>query len=100
MFDSTSRYFNIETSTLTIKDSDNEKKEIKYVKRRFLPSADAMTILVEHTVTQDERLDNITAYYLGDPTQFWRICDANEAFKPTDLTDETGRIIKISAPNI
>lgn len=100
MFDSTSRYFKIEISTFTIKDPDNGNKEIKYVKRRFLPSANEMTTLAEHTVTQDERLDNITAYYLGDPTQFWRLCDANEVFEPEELTDEIGIVIKISAPNV
>ena len=28
---------------------------------------------------QGERLDNVAAQYLGDPTLFWRLCDANNA---------------------
>ena len=96
MLDPNSRYFNLETSTLITLKGDGEKQEIKFIKRRFLPSADDMTTLVEHNVTQEERLDNITSLYIGDPTQYWRICDSNEVAKPTELTDEIGRAIKIS----
>jgi hypothetical protein len=38
-----------------------------------------------------ERLDNITARDLGDPEQFWRLCDANNAMHPDGLTAEEGR---------
>jgi hypothetical protein len=100
MFDQTSRYFNIETSTLTVETNSGEKKEIKYVRRRFLPPDGEMTILAEHIAKQEDRLDNITALYIGDSTQFWRICDANEVFNPPDLTSEVGRIIKISIPRL
>jgi hypothetical protein len=51
-------------------------------------------------VTQGERLDNITARYLGDPLQFWRLCDANGALDPEELTDETGRTIAITMPQL
>ena len=37
---------------------------------------------------QGDRLDNIAARYLGDPEQFWRICDANGAMRPDELTDD------------
>ena len=36
-----------------------------------------------------------TAQYLGDPEQFWRICDANDAMRPDDLTAEVGRRLLI-----
>ena len=54
--------------------------------------------LLEHLVTQGERLDNVTAKYLNDPTQFWRVADANQASRPEELTDEIGRRIVISLP--
>jgi len=73
---------------------------IAYKRRRFIPPTDGQTTLVEHTVTQGERLDNITARYLGDPLQFWRICDANLALDPEELTDETGRTIVITMPQL
>lgn len=96
MFDPTSRYYNIETVTK----GDETTGEVRYVKRRFIPSSEGQTTLVEHKVAQGERLDNITARYLGDPTQFWRVADANNVLRPEELTEETGNIIKIALPNM
>jgi len=36
-------------------------------------------LLQEHAVTEGERLDHIAAKYLGDPEQFWQLCDATGA---------------------
>jgi hypothetical protein len=99
MFDPTSRYFAIETSTVTVPDADYGTHEIRYVKRRVIPATESMQTLVEHTVTQGDRLDNVTARYLGDPTQFWRVCDANNVVQPEEL-EETGRVVKIALPNV
>lgn len=99
MFDPTSRYFNLETKTINVPDSEDGTREIRYVRRRTIPSAESLTTLVEHTVAQGERLDQTTARYLGDPTQFWRVCDANNVLQPEEL-EETGRVIKIAMPNI
>jgi hypothetical protein len=100
MFDPTSRYSNIEVATLPATDVDGLPREIRYVKRRFIPPREGTTTLVEHTVTQNERLDNITARYLGDPTQFWRVCDANNVLEPNALTDSVGNIIEIALPKL
>lgn len=99
MFDPTSRYFNIATATISVPDRDDGTRETRYVKRRIIPGGEGMTTLVEHTVTQGERLDLITARYLGDPTQFWRVCDANNVLQPEEL-EQTGRVIKIALPNM
>lgn len=99
MFDQTSRYYSIGTVTISVVDPDGETRDIRYVKRRIIPSSDGMTTLVEHTVAQGERLDLITSRYLGDPTQFWRVCDANNVLEPEEL-EETGRVIRISLPNM
>jgi hypothetical protein len=99
MFDTTSRYFNLETATINVPDSEGGTREIRYVRRRIISSTDSQTTLVEHTVAQGERLDMITARYLGDPTQFWRVCDANNVMQPEEL-EETGRVIKITLPGI
>ena len=45
-----------------------------------------------------ERLDNIAAQYMGDPTLFWRLCDANNAMRPEELTETIGRILRITLP--
>jgi len=100
MFDPTSRYYNIEVATLAVIDGDGLQREIRFVKRRFIPPSNGTTTLVEHTVTQGERLDNITARYLGDPTQFWRVCDANDVLQPNELTDTPGTRIKIALPKL
>jgi hypothetical protein len=100
MFEPTSRYYTIETANITMTTGDGDRREVRYVKRRFIPSSEGMTTLVEHRVAQGERLDNITARYLGDPTQFWRIADANNVLRPEELTEEIGTVIKIALPNM
>lgn len=57
-----------------------------------------MTVMAEHLVTEGERLDNITARYLVDPEQFWRLCDANNAMRPDELTEVIGRRLMIPLP--
>jgi hypothetical protein len=94
MFDFTSRYYSIETVIYTGPDGRSHS----YKRRRFLPQGEEMTVLAEATVTQSDRLDLITARTLGDPLQFWRVCDANNALNPFDLTDEVGRRLKIPMP--
>ncbi|MDW7725695.1 MAG: hypothetical protein SCH70_01050 [Candidatus Methanoperedens sp.] len=94
MFEHTSRYYTLETATFTRHDG----RIIAYKRRRFLPKAETMTTLAEVTVTQGDRLDLITFRTLGDPEQFWRVCDANNAMKPSKLTEEIGKIIRIPLP--
>ncbi len=93
-FQPTSRYFGIETATIETPDGTT----IIYLKRRFVPSPERFSLLQEHVVTQGERLDNITARYLGDPEQFWRVCDANGAMRPDELTETIGRRLRITLP--
>src|SRR6185295_1509824 len=94
MFSTRSRYYSLATLKYTMPDGT----EIGYVSRRFLPAADEFDLLVEHRVAQNERLDNISARYLEDPEQFWRICDANEAMSPFELTAMPGNTIRITLP--
>ena len=93
-FSPTSRYYLIETTTMTLPD----ETVIRYLRRRLLPALDRFTLLQEHVVTQGDRLDNITARYLADPEQFWRVCDANTAMRPDALTETVGRRIRITLP--
>ena len=91
MFSATSRYYDVETAKWVAADG----REIVYLRRRFLPDASRVVLLAEHAVTQGEGLDNITARYLGDPEQFWQLCDANTCLHPAELTDEIGRRLLI-----
>lgn len=94
MFAATSRYKPLPTSTYATPDG----RKISYVTRRFLPQPDSFSLLLLHTVTDSDRLDNVTNEYLDDPQQLWRVCDANDAMSPFDLTETTGNIIKITLP--
>jgi len=94
MFSMTSRYFSIPTAKLEKADGET----IVYVCRRFVPPPEAFALLQEHEVTQGERLDNITAHFLGDPEQFWRVCDANRAMRPEELIETIGRKLRITLP--
>lgn len=93
-FPPTSRYSGIETATL----ETVEGETVIYLRRRFVPQPERFTVLQEHTVVQGDRLDNITARYLNDPEQFWRICDANRALRPDELTETIGRKLRITLP--
>ncbi|MGH8615969.1 MAG: LysM domain-containing protein [Gammaproteobacteria bacterium] len=93
-FPPTSRYYTIETATLETRDG----RTVIYLKRRFVPSPERFSLLQEHLVVQGDRLDNITARYMGDPEQFWRVCDANRAMRPDELTETIGRRLRITLP--
>lgn len=94
LFPSNSRYQNVETRKLTRPDGS----ELVYLARRFVPPPERMALLQEHLVVQGDRIDNIAARYLGDPEQFWRICDANRARRPAELTEAIGRRLRITLP--
>jgi len=94
MFSHTSRYYSLETVRLTTV----EGRDIAYKRRRFVPDRSGSQTLVEVVVTQGDRLDNITGRTLGDPEHFWRVCDANNAMNPVDLTHDIGRRLRIPLP--
>lgn len=94
LFPPTSRYYGIDTATIEATDG----RVTIYIRRRFVPAPERFALLLEHSVTQGERLDNITARYLGDPEQFWRVCDANGAMRPEELTEKVGRRLRITLP--
>jgi hypothetical protein len=92
-FPSTSRYSGVETATYTGADG----RTVAYLRRRFIAPPERFALLQEHLVRQGERLDQLTARYLGDPEQFWRVADANAAMRPAELEEE-GRTVRITLP--
>lgn len=98
MIDTSSRYYGNDILTLHVTDSDGIHRKVQYICRRIIPQYDDETVIMEHFVEQNERLDNITARYLGDPRQFWRICDANKTMHPDELTASIGATIRITLP--
>lgn len=93
VFAPTSRYAGIATAQIEI-----GGETVTYVRRRFLPQPETLAVIAEHVVTQGERLDHIASRYLGDPEAFWRICDANRAMRPQELTETVGRRLAITLP--
>jgi hypothetical protein len=94
LFPPNSRYAGIDTGTLTTVEGNT----IVYVRRRFVPPPERFALLQEYTVVEGDRLDNLAAKFVGDPEQFWQICDANAAMRPEELTEIVGRILRITLP--
>jgi hypothetical protein len=93
-FPPNSRYHKLEVKKLEQLGQD----PIAYLKRRFVPSPDRFATVQEHRVSQGDRIDNLAAKYLGDPELYWRLCDANGALRPDDLTRTPGQTLRITLP--
>jgi hypothetical protein len=93
MFQPDSRYAAIEQATIRTPDG----RSVAYKRRRFVPPGESMPLLVEVTAAQGERIDLVANRTLGNPEQFWRICDANDVLDPAELL-EPGRRIRIPVP--
>jgi nucleoid-associated protein YgaU len=93
LFSPTSRYYGIAVQTI-----ESGGRTTAYIARRFLPQPDKFQLIQEYTVRDGDRLDNIAGRALGDATLFWRLCDANNAMKPEELTAVAGSKIKITMP--
>jgi hypothetical protein len=88
-----SRYRGIDTGTLVTPSGDT----IVYLRRRFVPAPENLSLIQQVSLKQGDRLDNIAAQYLSDPELFWRICDANRALRPDDL-ETPGMTLDIALP--
>jgi hypothetical protein len=93
-FPPTSRYYDTPTKTIASADGEN----LVYLARRFCPPSSSFALLRLHGVLAGERLDVIANAELGDAQAFWRICDANDAMRPDDLTATVGRRLRIALP--
>jgi hypothetical protein len=94
LYPPTSRYYGLATAVLTTA----EGREVRYLRRRFLPDPAALVTIGEHRVADGERLDTLAAQYLGDPLQAWRIGDANFSLRLEALVAETGIRIRLTLP--
>ena len=91
MFFKGSRYEKVPEATLT----DANGRVIRYKTTRFI---DDPLALVGHRVLNGERLDHIAWQHFRDAERFWRICDANNALRPDELTETMGRRLRITLP--
>jgi hypothetical protein len=90
----TSRYYGL----TVLKLDAGSDHEIAYLARRFVPPSSQLAMLHTHTVTEGERMDLVASRELGDAQAFWRVCDANDAMRPDDLTAIPGRSLRITLP--
>ena len=96
MFDIDSRYHSLEDASHKTADG----REIVYKRRRFLPQGEALPTLTSVTVIDGDRLDLIAARTLGNAERFWRVCDAENAMNPPELTRMPGRVLRVPVPQI
>ena len=94
MFDPDSRYATLPTAIHTAADG----VEAVYVTRRFLPRAAELLPLGTVAMTEGDRIDLVAFRTLGDPLQYWRVCDANEAMNPEALEGEPGAVLLVALP--
>jgi hypothetical protein len=94
LFPPNSRYHGLGTAFLARSDGE----PLVYLLRRFVPLPDRFALLQEYVVRRGDRLDKLADVFLQDPEQFWRICDANAAMQPQDLTEKVGRKLRITLP--
>ena len=94
MFDHTSRYYGLDVAATTTPGG----RTLTYVRRRFVPRGADLPLLAETAVQQGERIDLVAYRTLGDPLAYWRVCDANDAMDPQELTSEPGRILRVPIP--
>ncbi|MBN1875045.1 MAG: hypothetical protein JXA33_12505 [Anaerolineae bacterium] len=80
MFDSKSRYANLET--YTVKDRRGRTVTVTPV-----PERPIQTLLGYHLLHQGQRLDHLAQKYLDDPAGFWRICEMNDVMLAETLSE-------------
>lgn len=86
-----SRYYGDGVEQITLGDDP----PVAYLSRRIIPQMDIYTQTQNYTVVLGDRLDNLAAQFLGDPTLFWMIAEANGVMDADSLTSEPGRVILI-----
>ncbi len=94
LFTPGSRYYSINTVTYETADG----RTVVHLRRRFVPPPEEFTLQQEHRIEQNDRLDNLASRYLGDPEQYWQLCDANGAVRPDELTENVGGKLRITLP--
>ena len=93
-FPTTSRYHGLATAQLTRPDGT----AVTFVRRRFVPPPERFVTVEQHLVADGDRVDTLAARFLGDPEQFWRLCDGNGVMQPAELVETVGARVRITLP--
>jgi hypothetical protein len=92
-FSPKSRYHQLPLAALTGPDG----REIRYVKRRFIPPPRLDPNDPVHVVTAGERPDHLANDHLGDPELSWQLFDHNLTQRPWELTRHPGSAVRLPA---
>jgi hypothetical protein len=79
----------------TLEHQGADGRVIRYKDIRLIPEPPGFA---KHVVDEGERLDHVAFHHYRDPERFWRICDANLAVHPDELTAEPGRVLDVPPP--
>jgi nucleoid-associated protein YgaU len=90
MFEQNSRYYHLDDLTYT----DDQGKKIIYKSRRILPQSENVKSLVNTTVKNGQRLDQISNSMLGNSAYYWKLGDANASFSLLNL-EKPGTVLRI-----
>ena len=88
MFDRDSRYSQL--TPLTVPGPNGS--QVRIVPIRFIP---ATAPVIARRIKQGDRPDLLAYEFYKEPQLFWRIADANEVMRPSDLTGSLGTLIGI-----
>jgi nucleoid-associated protein YgaU len=91
MFFRGSRYEIVASAELATPDG----RTIRYKRVRFIPETPGV---LPYRTKAEERLEHIAFQAYGDAEQFWRICDANLALRPDELTEQPGTRLLLPVP--
>jgi hypothetical protein len=91
MFFRGSRYENVPETGLT----DAGGRTIRYKRMRFIPEGRGALATI---VRDGDRTDLVAYNTLGDPEQFWRLCDVNRIQRPAELARNPGTRIQVPGP--
>ncbi len=91
MFFRGSRYEHVPDAEITGRDG----RRIRYKRMRFIPEARGSLATI---VREGDRPDLVAYNTLGDPEQFWRLCDVNRTQRPAALTRSPGSRVQVPGP--
>jgi phage tail protein X len=97
------RYDGVGVAVVTVRDSEGAERQVRYLRQsRPAPPAGGRPALATHLVIAGDRLDTVTARYLGDSLAYWRVADANPALGLHDLIGPApeGLLLQIPTPEV
>ncbi len=90
-FPADSRYHGAPMKTATLPDG----REVRFTARRFIPEPDSIEIEAVHQVRTGDRLDLLATQYFANPSQGWKILDANLVRDARGALQDTGSRLAI-----